>query len=365
MTMTDGGELTTKLATIRAALAEAGAVAARLRGVDWFAWATCGGSNVVILTTETGVAEVFVTADGAWVLTDEIEAARLAAEEIPPGFEIWGGPWNDLGTRQTFVENTVKGGGIISDRPVPGERPLPAELVARKRRLLAEELERYRVLGRDAAEAMTEVLRRAEPGWTEWQLAGAGAEALWRRGIEPTLTLVGGEQRVPIYRHATATDAPLGSRAMLVFCGRRHGLYANLTRFVYFREPTADEDRLIEHVARVEAVAFRASRPGAILGDVYDVIARAYAELGHPGAELLHHQGGTTGYLSREAFGLPGLGLLIEEATALAWNPSLPGAKIEDTVVTTSTGIEVLTIDPAWPAVEVDDLPRPDVLVRT
>src|SRR5215218_9851631 len=104
MTMTDGGELTTKLATIRAALAEANAVGARLRGVDWFAWATCGGSNVVILTTETGVAEVFITADGAWILTDAIEAGRLQAEEIPEGYEIWAGPWNDLGARQTFVE---------------------------------------------------------------------------------------------------------------------------------------------------------------------------------------------------------------------------------------------------------------------
>ena len=57
------GELSAKLATIRAALASAGAAAVRLRGVDWFAWATCGGSNVVILTTEAGIAEVLVTAD--------------------------------------------------------------------------------------------------------------------------------------------------------------------------------------------------------------------------------------------------------------------------------------------------------------
>ena len=87
-----------------------------------------------------------------------------------------------------------------------------------------------------------------------------------------------------------------------------------------------------------------ASRPVTTAGAVYSVIASAYAELGHPGAERFHHQGGTTGYLSREAFALPGLGLPIEESTALAWNPSLPGAKIEDTVLTTSAGIEILTV---------------------
>ena len=53
----------------------------------------------------------------------------------------------------------VGAGKVISDRPLPGEFPLPAELVAAKRRLLPDELERYRVLGRDAAEAMTEVLK--------------------------------------------------------------------------------------------------------------------------------------------------------------------------------------------------------------
>jgi hypothetical protein len=359
------GELATKLAAIRAALASMSAAAARLRGVDWFAWATCGGSNVVILTTEAGVAEVLVTADRAWVLTDEIEAERLRAEAVPPGLEVWAGPWHDPVARQSFVDSVVRGGTVISDRPWSAERTLPPELVAAKRRLLSEELARYRVLGRDAAEAMTEVLNRARPEWTEWQLAGTGAEALWRRGIEPTLTLVGGERRLPVYRHATATSEPLGTRAMLVFCGRRHGLYANLTRFVYFREPDAREEQLIEHVARVEAVAFAVSRPGTTLGAVYATIVRAYAELGHPGAEAFHHQGGTTGYLSREAFAVPGLELPIEENTALAWNPSLPGAKIEDTVVTTSNGVEIMTIDPAWPTVEVDGRPRPDVLVRS
>jgi Xaa-Pro aminopeptidase len=362
---TISAELTAKLAAIRAALDSTSATAARLRGVDWFAWATCGGSNVVILTTETGVAEVLVTADRAWVLTDEIEAGRLTAEEIPPGFEIWAGKWNDPTARQVFVEGVIGAGSVISDRPWTAERPLPPALVAAKRRLLPEELERYRSLGRDAAEAMTEVLTRAAPEWTEWQLAGAGAEALWRRGVEPTLTLVGGERRVPIFRHATATREPIGERVMLVFCGRRHGLYANLTRFLYFREPTADEELLIEHVARVEAVTFAVSRPGVTVGAVYDAIVRAYGELGHSGAEAHHHQGGTTGYLSREAFALPEVDLIIEDGTALAWNPSLPGAKIEDTVVTTSAGIEILTADPAWPTVEVDGRPRPDVLVRT
>lgn len=39
--------------------------------------------------------------------------------------------------------------------------------------------------------------------------------------------------------------------------------------------------------------------------------------------------------------------------TALAWNPSLPGAKVEDTFVLIEGGLENLTFDPNWPSVEV------------
>ena len=357
-------ELETKLSLIRAALDADDLAAVRLRGVDWFAWASCGGSSVVILTGESGIAEILVTRDSAWALTDSIEAARLRAEEVPAGLEVWSAPWNAPDERRAFVDEQVGGGRLASDRPVAGEAPLPPELVAAKRRLLPAEIDRYRSLGADAAAAMTDVLTRARPDWTERQLAGAGAEALWRRGIHPTLTLVGGERRLPIYRHATAAADPLGARAMLVFCGRRHGLYANLTRFVYFREPSLEERRLTDDVAGVEAAAWAASTPGSTLETVYRAIVAAYADLGHPGAELGHHQGGTTGYLSRELVARPGVDAVIEANTALAWNPSLPGAKIEDTAITSERGLEILTVDPAWPTVTVAGRGRPDLLVQ-
>jgi len=44
----------------------------------------------------------------------------------------------------------------------------------------------------------------------------------------------------------------------------------------------------------------------------------------------------------------------------VAWNPSLSGAKIEDTFVIHSDGtLENLTFDPNWPSVEVAGRLRP------
>jgi Xaa-Pro aminopeptidase len=116
-------------------------------------------------------------------------------------------------------------------------------------------------------------------------------------------------------------------------------------------------------VARVEAAALEASSPGATLGDVYDAIVDAYARAGHAGAEDGHHQGGITGYLTREAMAAPGSLVQIRPPVALAWNPSLPGAKIEDTILRTTDGYDVLTVDPAWPTVEVAGRLRPDLRV--
>jgi Metallopeptidase family M24 len=359
------GELERKLDMVRWWMTRERLAGIRLRGADWFAWATCGGSNVVLLTTDTGVAEVLITERNAAILTDEIEAGRLRHEEVPAGFDFVACRWSD---RPAALDGAVRertgGGKVASDRPVPGEMHLPEGLVSARWSLSPEELERYRALGREAAEAMTQVLRSADPAWTEWHLAGAGAEALWGRGIEPALTLVGGERRLPAYRHATATKEKLGSRAMLVFCARRHGLFANLTRFVYFRAPSPEEIGRDAAVADVEADLLDAARPGASLGHLYEVIANAYARVGYRGAERGHHQGGPCGYLSRDAIAVPGSELRLAKDGAAAFNPSLPGAKMEDTVVVGAGGVEVLTADAAWPVRAVRGRRRPDLLVR-
>jgi Xaa-Pro aminopeptidase len=357
-------EAETKLRAIRGALSASDLAAVRLRGTDWFSWMTAGGSSAVLLTAETGPAEAFVTADGAWILTDAIEHARLLEEEIPRELPVWSRPWDAPEQTEQFVADHTRGGRVASDRPVGHEVALPADLVAAKRRLLPAELERYWQLGRDAAEAMTETLMAAQPEWTEQRLAGEGARALWARGIHPALTLVAGESRVTRFRHAVPTAAPLGAMAMLVFCGRRHGLYADLTRFVYFRSPSAEERRRHEAVAGVEAAAFAASRPGTPLSAVYRALADAYAVHGFAGELTRHHQGGTTGYLAREALATPTELTTIERLTALAWNPSVPGAKVEDTVVCTGDDVDVLTVDPSWPVRVHAERPRPDLLVK-
>ncbi len=373
-------EVAYKLELIRKALSETGASAVQLHGTDWFAWATAGGSNTVLLAAETGVASVLVTAQEAWILTDEIEAQRLQDEELQgindSGaclYKLHINPWADSAARESFVREATAGGKIISDRPTGYQSPLPLSLLNQKRVMMPTELERYRRVGRLASEAMTEVLSSAQPTWTEYQLAGAGAQALWSRGLHPALTLVAGERRLPLYRHATPKGEPIGRAAMLVFCARGYGLYANLSRFVFFGSPQTNVETssrrvpegnhfpcLHRHVREIEAEALNLCLPGTPLNTIYHALGQAYHQHGYPQAIHQHHQGGTTGYLSREIIANPTTTETLAENMVLAWNPSLPGAKIEDTFVMLKDGeLENLTFDPKWPSVKVEGRDRP------
>lgn len=178
---------------------------------------------------------------------------------------------------------------------------------------------------------------------------------MWARGLHPALTLVAGERRLPLYRHATPTGEKIGRQAMLVFCARGYGLYTNLTRFVCFGSLSNDEAELHRHVREIEAKALSASQPGINLNAVYYALAQAYELHGFAHAIREHHQGGTTGYLAREIVATPLTKDFLTEKMAIAWNPSLPGAKVEDTFVILKDGnLENLTFDPNFPSVEVE-----------
>ncbi|MGE0686064.1 MAG: M24 family metallopeptidase [Dehalococcoidia bacterium] len=351
-------ELEYKLRTLRETMSRHALRGIRMKGTDWFSWTTCGADNSVLLSSETGVAEVLVTETDAWVLTDNIEAKRLLSEQLAAPLGLAVCPWNDTRARQEFVDEKAPG-LVASDRPSRDELSLPGELLMLRRYLQADEVKRYVHLGRETAEAVTDAISCSSPDWTEYDLSAAASAALWHRGIQPALTVAAGHDRILAHRHPLPTRNLLGERAMLVVCGRRHGLYANLTRFVYFRRRTWEEERASIAVGQVESVALEGSEAHRSLGEIYRDMAAGYETAGYPGAEREHHQGGITGYLSRDILALPSARERVELSMAVAWNPSVSGSKIEDTALVTEDGIELLTTDERWPVYEVAGRPRP------
>ena len=91
-------------------------------------------------------------------------------------------------------------------------------------------------------------------------------------------------------------------------------------------------------------------RTGATSAVLFKVAQAAYAAQGFPGEERFHHQGGPTGYGEREWVATPAGTEVAVNNQAFAWNPSIRGGKVEDTVLLRDGKIENLTPTPELPA---------------
>lgn len=333
-----------RLARVRADAGGAALVLTSHEAVSWY----LDGVRTHVSLAGPPVLAVRVDDDGDTLFVAANEADRLVGEELLPddAARLVRVPWQTPPAEAALVAAPVSGTGV-------GEGAVAAELRAARASLLPGERERYRALGRETAEAVTDAASELAPADTERHAAAALAAALVARGIDPLVILVAGRSRLS-YRHPLPTDAPLGDRAMLVVCGRRHGLIANATRWV---GAPGDAD---ERILAVEAAFLAATRPGRSLASAFAAGCAAYGTHAFDADEWRrHHQGGPTGYAGRDPRATEATVDAIVEHQAFAWNPSAPGAKVEDTVLITATGAEVLTADPRWPTVDHAGLRRP------
>ena len=340
-----------------------------------FAWLT-GGSSVVDRESDLGVAAVGYDGTELRVVTTDVEADRIAAEELPDlddGVTVESFPWHASGLREAIAERVGDDQRAGADVDVPGlERIDPTPL---RQPLTDGDRERYRELGRETAAAVEAVCQELRPDDTEHEVASALRVALSARGIEAPVVLVGGSDRAQAYRHYTPTRAELDDYALVSVTAQRGGLHASCTRTVAFDPPSWLEDRH-DAATRVETTALAATRnaaaDGGTAGDVFGAIQDAYDELGYAGEWERHHQGGAAGFAGREWIATPDHDAPITAPMAYAWNPTVQGAKSEDTVLVgddaRSGALESLTETGTWPTKTVDavgydlELERPAVL---
>ncbi|WP_200921669.1 Xaa-Pro peptidase family protein [Agromyces sp. Leaf222] len=323
-----------------------GAASIVLRSHTAVSWYLDGARTHVSLAGDP-VAAVVARRGGDELRVFANEADRLLGEELvsTDRLDVVQVPWHE----------TLAAPGVAE----LDEADAAAELRAARASMLPGELDRYRRLCREVAEVLTDVASAADPAVTERRLAARLAGELAARGIDPLVTLVAGRSRL-VHRHPLATEAPIGDRAMLVVCGRRHGLIANATRWLRFGPAAHGEQDAMRRILDVEADVFAATRPGATLGEVFDAGVAAYPRHGFDADEWRHHhQGGAAGYAGRDPRAVPGIADVVHEGQAFAWNPTAAGAKVEDTVLAGSGRIDVLTVDPRWPTVSIAGVERP------
>ncbi|ELZ57212.1 MULTISPECIES: M24 family metallopeptidase [Halorubrum] len=354
-------DLSARTDRLDAYLAERGLEAVWFARPNGFAWLT-GGDNVVDADATTGVAAAGYDGD-LRVITDTIEAERLADEELPEAFAVESFPWHAGSLAEAVAERSPA--PAAADFDVPGFETVDGSWL--RQPLTDDDVERYRELGREVAAAVETVCRNLEPEDPEYEVAAGIDISLASRDVDTPVVLVGGAERAQAYRHYTPGDAELGDYALVSVTGERAGLYASMTRTVAFDAPDWFEERH-RAAARVEATAIRATEAAAAgtltagsggdgpdtAGDVFAAIREAYDAVGFPGEWENHHQGGAAGFAGREWIATPDGEEPVRRPMGYAWNPTVRGTKSEDTHLVAADLTERLTKTGRWPSHEAE-----------
>jgi len=315
-------------------------------------WLTGGMENRIVFVSEEGVVKLIVLKDKILVLTNNIEAERVIKEEglDKEDFQLIVNQWYE----RDLLDGLIKKYRLGGDCYFPEVNNLQEEIKQLRFSLLPEEIERYRSLGRETAKIVTDVCRVIKSGDTENEVKGRLAQKLWSKNINPHLILVGSDERLFDYRHPIAKDKEIKKYVMVVVCAERDGLIVNMTRFVYFGLLPQELKEKLYAVGKVDASFIINTKPGKKVADIFIEGIRTYGEVGYPDEWKFHHQGGATGYETRDYIAAPNSLHIVQPNQAFAWNPSIKGVKSEDTIIVNETENEIITDDPEWPKVEVE-----------
>ncbi len=235
----------------------------------------------------------------------------------------------------------------------------PTERLVERRRAIKDpgEVAILRRAGRGLSDIARHLAEWVAEGRTEREVSRSIDQAIERAGFSgpafPTIVAAGPNSAQP---HARPTDRRLarGDLVMLDFGGRLDGYCGDLTRMAAVGQVGTDARSLFEAVREAQAAAIAAIRPG-VLASAVDTAARDVLERLGLGEAVLH----ATGH---------GLGLELHEAPRIArpdpnhadgleagmvctiepgaYVEGLGGVRLEDDVLVTSDGCEVLTDAP-------------------
>ncbi len=218
----------------------------------------------------------------------------------------------------------------------------------------AGEVQRVRASIRVAEQAFQKLRDWLHPGQTERQIAARLVYEMQNLGAQgecfPTIVAAGANSSLPHYK--PGDRAVRENEVLLIDWGARHDWYcSDLTRVLWFGELPGELKKVFAVVKEAHDRAIEAVRPGvkakAVDRVARDVITKAgYGKLfnhglGH-GLGLLVHEAPRVAKPSVDTLA-PGMIITIEPGIYM---PGVGGIRLEDDVLVTETGYEVLTTLP-------------------
>ncbi|HAH86768.1 MAG TPA: Xaa-Pro dipeptidase [Armatimonadetes bacterium] len=199
--------------------------------------------------------------------------------------------------------------------------------------------------------AFKHVLTVLRPDITERDVAVEIECFMRRSGAESeafdTIVAAGPRSAMP---HARSTNRRIGtgSLAVMDFGARHDGYHADITRTVLIGTPSEEQQRVYNTVLNAQRTAMEAIRPG-VSGGAIDSLAREYIEKSGYGAYFGHGLGHGLGLdvhdgaiLAKDSRIILEAGMVVTVEPGI-YIPGWGGVRIEDDVLVTENGYEILT----------------------
>lgn len=304
-------------------------------------WLT-GARGYVNMFGDKGCFDILVTLDDVYLVTNNIEYDRLQTEELnilklKTLRYNW---WNQ--DAAAVIAEVLPPDKVKTDLTLPG-------FAALRYMLTADEIERFKDTAACTAKALDEVAVAINPGDSEKKIATMIRAACMKYGVAAFVCLVGTDDRAYKYRHPLPTFKKLDKYALMAVSGRKYGMYASVTRQVHFGALPDELAKRQQAVQEVDAAFILSTVAGAKVSDIFTAGVEAYQKVGYSNEWQYHHQGGLAGYNSREFRGTADCAQTVSVGQVFAWNPTIAGAKSEDSILITQNGPEILTKSNYYP----------------
>jgi Xaa-Pro aminopeptidase len=265
-------------------------------------------------------------------------------------------PWDGRISRETAFEKNLRSRlGLVA---VMDLSPILDDM---RRVKDAEEITRLRGAGRIGALGFKEAIRTARPGMYEYQVAAAAEFVfLWHGASGYSFFPIVGSGPNSCILHYTANQRRMESGELVVMdFGPDYRYYGvDITRtFPVSGKFSEEQAKVYQVVLDAQKAAIEKARPGATFGDLNDIVREvlnrhAYAKfMNHL---VSHYVGMSTHDVGREERFEPGVVIAIEPGVYMP-EKNL-GIRIEDTVLVTRNGCEILTSEVPKEISEIEKL---------
>jgi Xaa-Pro aminopeptidase len=228
----------------------------------------------------------------------------------------------------------------------------------------SEEIKCMRISSQIASYAMDRAIKKIDAGVRECEILAEAMYVLYCNGMETpqcNLIVTSGDGTAPLRRFASDRKVNWGELVFLDIGGCFNGYFSDFTRTVIFGKPNEQQKKIYRAVYEMMMEIHRTMRPGNTNAAVNEAARKVVIDHGFKGHDylgLLGHSIGVTGLTypivgeiaavgSENIIELkPGMIFSMEPGIFIPGTPGGGGVRLEDTILITEDGNEVLTKTP-------------------